>query len=351
MIKLWLIAASTAIAATDSYKFGYFDEAPGETSPKNETLRDWLRLGQRLGNTASMALNQLKTVNPKSSDEELRAMDFLITRAGLESTRHLARRYEDLGGRIVISDRWTREDLKLEKAAVISVALPNEKRVAPLLGWLGQGVTAASPKRGAYIARNDSDYDKIWFYELSKHELAKDWQWQEISLDPRTAKNVDFATHTFAANLLLVNRASPEILAALAASKLPNRVVMVSDPHDENDAAHLENYFKKNVFTHYLSTFPNTLTDEARDFAKQHKGMGARDAQLRDALVLVSKALAKANLRVDTPNRLFSALDGTSINGVTGKIKVERGSLQREVFVITQRGDERTLAWRSGLVK
>jgi hypothetical protein len=351
LIKLWLIVASGSIWASNSYRFGYFDEAkPAPLKP--EVISKWLRDGLRVGGVKGAVQAQVKVVGPESTDEELRSIDFLILRADLQPARALADRYHSLGGLMAISDQWTREDLGIENFAVLSVSLPSEKRITPMLGWMNnQALASKVPKRAAYITQSDSDFDKIWFFELFKNLSAKGWDWQEIAV-AKTDTKIDFIKHKASESFVLLNRMNPELIPILnASSHLPLKMVVAVDPVLEKPNDKVAEYFKKNIMTYYVTTYPKGLTDEARDFEKSHKEAMASDALLHDALVLMGKALAKSAQRVNTRANFFGALDGLELKGVSGEIKIDRGLLWREIFIIAQRGDDRVLEWRSGLVK
>ncbi len=353
LIKLWLILATLTVSAVghaaNSYRFGYFDEASPSTL-KTETLNDWLRDGLKAGGVKGTVKTQVKAVNSKSTDDELRSLDFLILRGDLEASRKFAERFSGIGGRLVISDRWTREDLGVDNLAVLSASLPTEKRITPLLLWLGKDAAGKAPKLAAYITQADSDFDKIWFFEMSKNSAAKNWQWKEIALKTSDTK-VDFKFHKAQDHVLVLSRVNPELLTKLIASEMPIKTVIAADPWLETPNDKMSEFFKKNSMTYYLTTYPKGLTGEARDFEKANKDATAFDATLCDALVLTGKALARSQARVSSKGNFFAALDGLKLQGVSGEIKIERGNMWREVFVIGQRGDNRILEWRSGLVK
>lgn len=348
LIKILLIVVSGRAMATNTYRFGYFDQA--NPSPlKIDAASQWLNEGLRLNGVKAQVMFRVNDLSPSSTDDQLKASDFLILRADLASSKAMASRYLGLGGKVVISDRWTKEDLGLENLAVLSLALPIEKRGMPLAAWMTHHY-ARDQRAGAYLAQIDSDFDKIWFYDFSKLPTFKDWKWTQIDVDVKKS-SIDFSAFVNADKILVSARANSELLAVLNASSFKSNVVLAVDPFLEQPSDKSEAFFKKDIMVYYMSTYPKGFTDEARDFERKYKDALASDAVLRDSLVLVGKALGRSDFAVNSPSKFYAALDGLRIHGVTGETFINKGQLLHEVFVVAQRGSERVLDWRSGIVK
>jgi hypothetical protein len=351
LIKLWLILFLTPAWSAELYRLGYFDDGQKLPVLKSDVISEWLRVGLRSGGTRSSVQTRLKTVNAQSPDKELKSLDFLILRASLPAARAMAQRFKSLGGLFVISDEWTREELGVEGLAVFSVAFPMEKRISPLMTWLNISSEATkAPKRAAYISQADSDYDKIWFFELKKNTLAKKWNFQEILIAANDTK-VDFKKHKATEKSLLLSRVNLELLKLLVQSELPSKIVSVVDPILESYNEETKKFFGLKSMIYYLTVFPKGLTDEARSFENEYKDLPASDALLRDAVVMAGTAMARSPVRINTRSNFYASLDGLQLKGVTGQMKIDRGQLWREIFVVGQRGDDRVLEWRSGYTK
>lgn len=348
LIKLWLITLSTSIWAFSSYRIGYFDQAK-PTPLKVDAVNQWLRDGLRRAGLKTATRLRTVVINATATDAQLKALDLLVVRGDLETTRQIGRRFADLGGWGLVSDRWTREDLRLEKIAVMSVALALEKRQAPLAGWL-QLRWGKQSSRGAYLRRSDSDLDKIWFYEFLKMPALQKWTWSEILLDAKAKP--EFKSIPGAGDRIVINRADPSVLDRLREDASEAPVVMAVDPLVDEPSPAADAYFQKTRMNYVLTTYPRALTDETRAFEREFPDVKLTgDVQLRDALLLVGSALGRSTVRVDSSSRFFAALDGLKISGASGEIEISRGQMKREVFVVGVRGAERVLDWRSGIVK
>lgn len=349
LIKLWLITVSSVTWAANFYRVGYFDQSQ-PAALKLEVINDWFRKGLRSAGVKSETRIQVVPVKETSLDEELKGLDLLLLRADLAEAQKIAKRFYELGGRLFVSDKWNRVDLGLEKAAVFSVGIAHENRQQPLAAWL-QEFEKNTNKVGTYFQRADSDFDKIWFFDFLKLSETKNWKWSEflVQAKPDLTK---FKDHSKFGNVLLASRIDQKLLDLLSGAEISASIVFAEDLNSFGANLSTEAFFAKKHSVYMLSEYPKGLTDEARDFEKKYKeATASSDALLHDAVVLTAKALGTSMMRVDSVSKFFASLDKQRFKGATGEIRIQKGRLLREAFVIYQRGDERTLVWRSGVLK